>query len=352
MTGDVLERFVPNIRITGSVLKQFYSEWALGIKDISGYVEHQRKYIQAGNLGFVWTPQETAYMSDSIDTCTYNELGLASKDSDTAEEDAETLEIGHFTETLAEAYAHMNTSEVSISSNCSREAILYLYGAFNPIHLGHVNALKEGKHWLESVGKYQVSDTRIAIASDSNIKEKFAKSKDLCIKFEHRLRLCELACKEHPWIKISQVPVTSQPKYGDELRRELKKPHATLVLLMGSDRAILNKRRVNAPRRENKFILCIGRKGMNSSAKKVFEEAKKNDPTRSLEFFVVPTELNDISSTSIRQNLQKLLDHNMKNKGRVSYDLAIVTKMIDKKWITEEIGEYIFHNCDKLYLHR
>lgn len=207
----------------------------------------------------------------------------------------------------------------------------------------------ESKQWLENEAKYHVCDIKIAIASDDNIKEKFAKSHDLCIKFEHRLKLCELACVNHPWITVSSIPARSQQSCGEEIRNELNKPDATLVVLMGSDRALLSPVRVGNARKENKFILCIGRKGMNANARKSFEEAKKNDPERSLEFFVVPTEINDISSTAIRQKLGMMRERKKDSPSKIAKDLCIVKEMIDSNWITEEEGEYIFQNCDSLY---
>ncbi|XP_045207003.2 uncharacterized protein LOC123559349 [Mercenaria mercenaria] len=335
-TGGLLKRYVPEIVIRGRLLQKFNKCWTLNVKDMSVYVEHLRRFMETGKSSRIWTPKESVYISESSEVC-----------SRMVVENIDLTGIEAVSGTLAEAYSHIDTC---LEPSLPKEAILYLYGSFNPIHMGHVNAIVESKRWLDTMGHYNVIATKIGITSDSALKEKCSKPGDLCIKFEHRRKLCELACSDYPWIEIYPNKVSTQMTFGQQIRRELNKPDATLVVLVGSDRAILEKRRVKSIRRDNKFVVCIGRIGMSPTEKKSFQEAEQNDPKRSHEFFVVPSELNDLSSTSIRQKLsQTVKGSNSKKSKKSKKDLRIINGMIAAGWIAEEEGTYMYQHINDMF---
>lgn len=339
--GEMLKRLVPQIGIRGDILEKFKHKWILGIKDISGYIEHQRRLAHTGNIDGIWTPKERDYVPISLEV--RGILRLQREDSVQTEDNSDIFEYGSLTDTLAEVY-----SAVTAVTENTRDVIFYLYGAFNPMHSGHVSAIVDGKNWLENTANYNVIETRVAIATDDIVREKAAKSNDNCIKFEHRRKLCEFACSRYPWIKIHPLPVDSQTNYGKQIRIELDKPNAKLVLLMGSDRACLPQRKVGALWAENRFILCVGRKGMSAPAMQKFEDAKTNDPGRSHAFYVVPTQQNDISSTGIRKKLMQFTKGT--SKRAIAKGLHIIRVMIERDWLTEDEGEYILQNIHNLYL--
>ncbi|XP_045208525.2 uncharacterized protein LOC123560398 [Mercenaria mercenaria] len=173
--GERLVRSVPEIRIRGDMLQHFKNIWTLRVKDISGYVENQKWLIGTSDAESSWTPKESVNRTELAHVCSKLPAGV---------------------------YYRVNTFELHLAHSHPREAILYLFGAFNPTHMGHVQALVESKRWLKTTGNYHVCAIRIAITSSSNLYEKFPNSDDLRIKFEHRRKLCKIACSDHPCFQI------------------------------------------------------------------------------------------------------------------------------------------------------
>lgn len=334
--GEMLKRFVPYLGIRGDLLMKFKREWIVDTKDISEYIEHQRRLAHKGNIDGIWTPKERDYVPISLEI-----RGILRLQCEDPVQTEDIIEHRPLIDTLAEMYS-------AETDNSSRDVVFYLYGAFNPMHSGHVSAIVDGKNWLENTANYNVIETRVAIATDIAVWGKTIKTKDICIKFQHRRKLCELACSKYPWIKIHRVPAYSQKDFGKEIRIELGKPSAKLVLLMGSDRAVLAQRNVGALWAANQFSLCVGRKGMSASEKNKFEDAKKNNPDRSHAFYVVPTKHNDISSTGIRKELMQIKKGT--SKRAIVMGSRIIRDMIERDWLTEDEGEYILQHIHDLYV--
>jgi nicotinic acid mononucleotide adenylyltransferase len=95
------------------------------------------------------------------------------------------------------------------------KVILCLGGAFNPVHSRHVMAMVLGKQWLEANTNYQVIAGRLVVAPDGYVKAKSSKSGCKCIKAEHRIKMCELACYPYKeWLATITTQSVRQQKLG------------------------------------------------------------------------------------------------------------------------------------------
>ncbi|XP_045210189.2 uncharacterized protein LOC123561709 [Mercenaria mercenaria] len=341
--GKRLRRSFIRIGVRRDVLRLFEKYWLLNITDITSFVSRQGRCAQGGQLSCIWTPIVRVYIPVSSVVCRF--LGVNNQEPAFDETKNPNTREGA-TETLNEGSSDVNTF------GHNGEMILYLFGAFNPIHSGHIKALVACKRWLETTNTYYVCDTVIAVMSDTNLQSKlFNRPGELCIKFNHRINLCGIACSNHSWIQVCPFsPDKGQISFGEELRKRLNKPNATVGVVVGSDHVSHPPDSYRYLREQNMIMFCVGRKGMKGAEKEAFDKIMKNNLMQPHEVYVVPTILDDLSSTSIRQKLMQVNEFYNRGGDKQSNLLVIVQELIKLDWVTENQGRYICRYFDDLFL--
>lgn len=228
------------------------------------------------------------------------------------------------------------------------KVILCLGGAFNPPHSRHVMAMVLGKQWLESNTNYQVVAGRLAIAPDGYVQTKTRKTGAKCMKAEHRIKLCELACcEQRDWLAPYHRPVGSAAECGEKTRLEMLKEFGKSVdlyvaVIVGADRA-MNKSGHAKWHKEFKHItVCIGRKGETARILEKYEQDKDSGNIKHKQFFLIPDELDNVSSTAIRKVLAKM-------EGSESDKKQVMDTLINDGWLLKSQMLYMLENESDLY---
>ena len=236
-----------------------------------------------------------------------------------------------------------------VSTNHKQEIILYLYGAFNPIHLGHVKALDACRKWISDTKDLTVCAAVIGLASDKNVQYKFSNSGEICIPFSHRKRLCELACSNYPDMTVWPFPGNGQMELGEMLRKALNKPKATMGILLGSDHSLKPGYTFTDIRGQNMAVFYVGRDGMSTDDKILFKKWMNNN-TKDLQIInIVPTKENNISSTAIRRKLKRVKVDYARDGTMYTNIPTILDDMVRREWITRAEGDYIYQNFFHLH---
>ncbi|XP_063399451.1 uncharacterized protein LOC134684106 [Mytilus trossulus] len=229
-----------------------------------------------------------------------------------------------------------------------QKVILCLGGAFNPPHSRHVMAMVLGKQWLESNTNYQVVTGRLAVAPDGYVQTKSRKTGAKCMKAKHRIKLCELACcEQRDWLAPYHRPVGSAAECGEKTRLEMlketgKSEDLHVAVIIGADRA-MNKSGYAKWHKEFKHItVCIGRKGETARILERYEKDKDSGSIKHKQFCLIPDELDNVSSTSVRQVLAKM-------EGSESDKEQVMDTLINDGWLIKSQMLYILENESDLY---
>lgn len=162
-----------------------------------------------------------------------------------------------------------------------------LFGSFNPVHIGH---LALANYILE----YSNLEEIWFVVSPHN---PFKESKEL-ISEEHRLKMMQIAIKEEPRFKASDVEFSMpRPSYTIDTLDKLKELHLTKVfsIIIGADNLQEIHKWKEAERLTATYsILCYPR-GESQFSSKDF----------SPKIPIIEAPLFDISATLIRQALEK-----------------------------------------------
>ena len=190
--------------------------------------------------------------------------------------------------------------------NKEESVIVCLGGAFNPVHTRHAEVLEKAIQWLEDNTDYHIVGGRLAIAPDGYVKSKYRKSGDLCMKAEHRIKLCELTCEGHKMIKPYHKPVGSAMDCGKHVTWGENLKRTRIAVIVGADRAMSKKNNRKKWQSKNKCItLVVGRKGETDEVKAAYKEDCKAGNQTDPNFFIIDKELDNVSSTAIRHELQQ-----------------------------------------------
>ena len=234
------------------------------------------------------------------------------------------------------------------------KVILCLGGAFNPVHSRHVMAMVLGKQWLEANTNYQVIAGRLVVAPNGYVKAKSSKSGCKCIKAEHRIKMCELACYPYKeWLATYHHPIGSAAEAGyktkiDMLRSgDQNQDIIHVAVIVGADRAMNKTGRAKWHKNASHITLCIGRKGETGRIIEQFKKDQDSNKVNNSRFFFVPDELDNVSSTAIRQVLAKLDYDACADTNKTQ---EIVDTLVTDQWISEKQGVYLVHNLSFLYL--
>ncbi|XP_052801931.1 uncharacterized protein LOC128232426 [Mya arenaria] len=231
----------------------------------------------------------------------------------------------------------------------SGEVILYLFGGFNPVHTQHIQSMVESKKWLEENTNFKVIASYLTLSSDIMIKNKCSKDTDpLIMKFEHRRKLCEIACQDIDWLKVHPKVSQSQGEVREVLKADLKKPRARCAVVFGTDRFIKpnSKGEIALTRSRDVdtwFAVCVGREGMPDSVVHwLHHHSSDNSPING--YYLVPTTLPNISSTEIRKKLKFL-----KESKHEADKARILREMTTSNWITDMEADYIYQHFTDLF---
>lgn len=227
------------------------------------------------------------------------------------------------------------------SSMPPKEVIIFLGGAFNPVHTNHIELFELAKNHLEKNSDFKVIEGYLVPALDSYVRNKV---KDvLAIKSEHRLAMCNLAIQKYDWIK----PINKCYASAFEFARQLsKKKDFQIAIITGGDRALGKNTPIwRKPKKNDSITLMLGRAGATEELKKLWlNDLNNNKIVNPSLYYFIDYEPRNISSTLIREQLAIL-----------NYDLPLdeyecmLNKLVDDDFITRDVSNYILENKKDLF---
>jgi nicotinic acid mononucleotide adenylyltransferase len=151
-----------------------------------------------------------------------------------------------------------------------RPAVLAFSGSFNPIHTQHVRALEIAKACAVAEG-WTVRAAFLSPSDDAYVNSKGLES---TFSLAFRIRLCELAVAEYPWISVWKSGESGSFRVAREIVESLSRPNDVkftgpapkAIVVMGSDAAERILRRVvqewclhgrSEPWHVERIICCI-----------------------------------------------------------------------------------------------
>ncbi|WAR05999.1 NMNAT-like protein [Mya arenaria] len=355
--GGKVDRRAVQLGLRGGALRMFHEEYIKRIDDITSFVEEQREHVDSNRLDLLTCPAERVYIPEDENICSHI---LLDGFDDGGENEANVKSSGA-THALFDTSKEFDVESASCdelmklaipktpggNSEKSEDVIVCLGGAFNPVHTRHVEVLQTAVDWLEANTKYHVIAGRLAVAPDGYVKNKCKRSKDRCIAAEHRIKMCELACDGHDLIKPYSKTVGSANDCGEKVKRDMHLTEAKIAVILGADRAMSRSGQGKWTSKGKVTTVCVGRKGQTDGVKRVFLEDLRLGLVTNNDFFIVDKELDNVSSTDIR----KALEHVESGSGGNDTSLKIaVDDLVEKGWVTENIGKYLLDNFENIYL--
>ena len=338
-------------------MQRFHNEWIQSVKDITDFVHEQEQNVIANKLYKLISPSERIYIPSDPEISRHIQLtGFASKP---AEQDSAQCGKTDFvqmldslkpegaccTELLTQACQLMTHDPHNTDPKPSQDVIVCLGGAFNPVHTRHLEVVTEAMKWIKENTNFRVVDARLAVAPDGYVKSKCRRTGQKCMKGKHRIRLCELICKDNDNVYPSTHTVGSALQCGERVKKDVPFPDAKVAVIVGADRAVNNTGKAKWDKKGNHVTICVGRKGEDmDKMRNTFVEDLKLGMVRNPDFYFVEKEMDNVSSTDIRAVLAEL-DSVVTPEAKVD----IVERIVKKGWITQEAGDYILENYDDLY---
>jgi hypothetical protein len=121
---------------------------------------------------------------------------------------------------------------------------------------------------------------------------------------------------------------------------------SSLAVTVGADRAMNKTGRAKWHKNASHITMCIGRKGETSRIMEQFKKDQDSNKVNNSRFFFVPDELDNVSSTAIRQVLARLDYDACADTNKTQ---EIVDTLVTDQWISEKQGVYLVHNLSFLY---
>lgn len=352
-----MERRAIQLGLRGEILKRFHEEWIQHVTDITDFVKEQHQHVLANKLDKLMSPAELVYIPS--DPKISGHIRLTGSAAITHEQETSVIGKTDFvqmlesltpngaccSELLTKTCQGM-TKDSSSDRKAKQGVIVCLGGAFNPVHTHHVQLISETINWIKENTQFYVVAARLGVAPDGYVKTKCRKTKQKCMKAEHRIRLCELACKDHDLIKPYKFPVGSALDCGERVKKELSGVDAKIAVICGADRAMTKSGKSKWNTKSNHVTICVGRKGTDiDEIKEALVDDLKLGIVKNPDFYVVEKELDNVSSTEVREALAKIDTAESSQSGS-----EIITDIVTKGWITEPVGNYILENYESLYL--
>lgn len=362
--GGKLERRAIQLGLRGNILKRFHEEFIQRVEDISEFVEAQRQHVLANRRDKLMSPSEHVYIPSDPQISGHIRL-TGFETVNRGQEEAPVCGKTDFSQMLESLRKDRASSTDGaccaelLTKNCQRntigsngddgtrqDLIVCLGGAFNPIHTQHVQVVSETLQWIQESTKFRVVAARLAVAHDGYVKAKCRKGKQKCMKVEHRIRLCELACRDNDMIKPYPLPTGSAFECGEKVKRELSNVNAKIAVIYGADRVITKAGKPKWNNKPKHVTMCIGRKGTAiDEIREAFDEDLKLGIVKNRDFYIVEKELSNISSTDVREALAEI--NNVETQQSRE---EIIENIVKKGWINEAVGRYILENYESLYL--
>ena len=171
-----------------------------------------------------------------------------------------------------------------------------LGGSFDPIHNGHLNMA------LKSYEQYDLDE--VWLIPNGNAPHKNA---DKMADANHRLAMCQLVAKQYPYIKTSDIELTS-PEYSytyiTMTKLKERYPEHTFYFIMGADSLdYFDKWRKPEVIAEKAIILVVNRDDFSENDLNIkIENINRLFPA---DIRIVHCPKVDVSSTELRQKLDK-----------------------------------------------
>jgi len=177
--------------------------------------------------------------------------------------------------------------------------IILLSGSFNPVHIGHIKALRAARARLEKQG-YVIGSAVLAPSSDAYVGLKLGVD---ALPLQERIALCEKIIADddddNAWIRVCHYGIASPQETISRLRQQEAIPvHVKIFEVAGADFAAIAKPWLD----NNRPFVCVGRKGSTNHVVKQIHNKKK---IRNNDFYMIDDEVDDTSSTTIRQKKSK-----------------------------------------------
>ena len=348
--SKIIERRAVQLGLRGDMVTRFNEEWVKKIEDITDFVKEQHDFVLNDKEDLLCTPSERIYIPSNEEICKHVLIdGFAERGKPRnrkyCTETVSILDGACCSEMVDETLKVITEKRHTESSGIkTSEVILCLGGAFNPVHTRHVQAMVEAKTWLEENTQFRVTAGFLAVAPDGYVKKKCEKTQQMCIKGEHRIKLCEIACQGYDWLNPYKKPIGSAEDCGKCVKRELKLSNTEIAVIYGADRVMNKSGNAKWHKKCSKVIICIGRRGETEQVKMTFVQDKKMDLVRNENFFIVPKELDNVSSTCVRQKLFSGSDDDTEVSVKEHVD-----EVVSLGWITATQGQYIIDNYPHLF---
>jgi len=334
---------------------KFRGEFITRINDVTSFVHEQYNHVRENRLDLLQCPAERVYVPMSEELCRHILLDgfdmnvickqkevtvpvscLLDNDLEKQGACAAPTEATHIT------YNNYLSLERPEKTN---DIVVSLGGAFNPVHTRHVQALRVAVDWLEKHTEFRVVDARLAPAPQGYVNSKCRKHREKCIKEEHRLKLCQLACADESVVKSFPRTVGSAQDCCQRVIKDAGLRDARVSVIIGADRAIMSNghRKWNTKATKDKVTICVGRNGQTEAVRKAFLEDINLDVVKNKDFFIVDEELDNVSSSAIRRQLLKI---EIQKEGSKE---AVIRQLIGSGDLTESVGLYLLQNFDDLY---
>jgi nicotinic acid mononucleotide adenylyltransferase len=157
--------------------------------------------------------------------------------------------------------------------------------------------------WLSNMANYNVVAARLAVAPDSYVEKKCKRKGDRCIKAEHRIKLCELACSGQKLIKAHFTTTHSARNCGENVKKWENFKNAKVAVVIGADKAAFSNGHWKWKAKSKCLTVCVGRKGQTEAVRKAYAEEFKEDLVTNPDFIMIEDKIDNINSTEIRQQL-------------------------------------------------
>ncbi|XP_053378177.1 uncharacterized protein LOC123528614 [Mercenaria mercenaria] len=328
--GENQRRRAVQLGIKGIPLQRFHEQFVQHIEDITDFVKQQRQHVLKNELDKLITPVERVYRPSDEAICRHilldefhgSEKGLEKEKPargeaiSTDDRNKNDDKVGNVSGRKVDgAYCEeLNTMKTQqpVHKDGKVDLIVCLGGSFNPVNTRHIQLLDTAISWLEKNSHYNVVAARLAVAPDSYVEKKCKRKGEECIKAEHRIKLCELACKGHKLIKTHYTTTSSAHNCGDNVRKWENWLHAKVAVVIGADKAVCNNGTWRWHSKNKYLTVCVGRKGKTDIVRKAYLKDYKEDLASNSEFCLIEEELEDVSSTEIRRKLGEV-ENNMKS---------------------------------------
>lgn len=190
-----------------------------------------------------------------------------------------------------------------------RRGILVIGGAFNPVHIGHVDMLTRLKSELEENGEWKILGGYFAVAPEGYVREKMSKRNERAIRVEHRLNLVRIAIRDKTWLEQSPFQDEALRRaegsafsLGERLKRFFNDDSIEILIVVGADRFV--KHSIPIWRKTSTSMrVAIPRDSINLDQlwEKDFRLNLIPNPEK---FFISKIESLHVSSTQIRSKLE------------------------------------------------